>query len=332
MNKNEFKQLMDAYLQGTASSQERELLRRWYNSFGESASNVPGLENEAQTEALQEELHQRIRQAVQTEGKKRGKVRRLPVLGWAVAAILFTIAFGAMFWLSMQTPSRHKSKQAAIEKPTYHQVKTGIKQIKKLVLPDGTNLYVNANSTIRIREPLERHHREVFLDEGEAYFEVARDSLRPFIVRTSAVKVEVLGTAFNVKSYSRLEDVTIAVQQGRVRVSDSKRVLDELRANNSLSYRKIDGRIHHMHLKGDQANTWIKGVVPLQKATFKELAVVLYNLYGIRLESVDQKIAQYHRYNLTIHADRPLEETMAIVCSIHKTKYRRKGHVVTIYR
>lgn len=330
MDKNEFKELLENYLYGNLSPEKRALLQNWYDSFGESEDGVPGMETEEDLLALKDELYQRIHNTVKPEKSWERPIRTFPSFRWATVAALFVFILGTSIWLYIRQDDKLRDPSTSMLSPKYHEVKTGVKQIKKVDLPDGSILFVNANSIIRIHESQSGDKREVFLAEGEAYFEVARDSLKPFIVQTPVLKVEVLGTAFNVKSYSRLDDVRVGVQRGRVRVSNSLGVLDELSANRGLSYRKEDGRTERIRLLRNEINSWTKGIVSLQKADFGELAQTLLNLYGVRLEYTDKKIADHH-YNITIHANRPLKETMGLICDIHKTKYRRENNVITIY-
>lgn len=329
MDKNEFRRLMDNYLEGDLSPEELELLQRWYDSFGESVIGVPGMENEETAQKLKAELDARIFQAVSGSPKGNTPIRKLKIWQWA-AAILLIAAFSSV--LLFFVGSRHNNKEAVklAQHPTYHKVNTGIRQIKKLTLPDGSIIHLNANSTIRVPTQLGHHRRAVFLDEGEAYFEIARDSLRPFTVQTQALRVEVLGTAFNVKSYKTMKDVTVAVQHGRVQVSHAGQLLGELRANKGLIYRKEDGGKNIVDLKSADVNAWIGGIVHLEKAVFEELAQAMYNLYGVHLKSKDPRTAHHH-YNMTLRSDRSLNEVMAIICNIHRTNYRRKGDEITIY-
>ncbi|HWV71513.1 MAG TPA: FecR domain-containing protein [Pseudosphingobacterium sp.] len=330
MDKNEFRRLMGDYLKGELSPDELELLQRWYDSFGESVIGVPGMENEETAQKLKAELDARIFQAVNGSPKGTAPIRKLKIWQWA-AAILLIAAFSSVL-LFFVVESRHDDKKAVklTQHPTYRKVNTGIRQIKKLSLPDGSIIHLNANSTIRVPTQLGHHRRAVFLDEGEAYFEIARDSLRPFTVQTQALRVEVLGTAFNVKSYKTMKDVTVAVQHGRVQVSDARQLLGELSANKGLIYRKEDGRKNIVNLKSADVDAWIGGIVHLEKAVFEDLAQAMYNLYGVHLKSKDPRTAHNH-YNMTLRSDRPLNEVMAIICNIHRTNYRRKGDEITIY-
>lgn len=330
MDKHTFKRLMDGYFRGDLSAEELELLQRWYNSFGESETGVPGVENEQAARGLRDELDARIRRVIAQPSTGVTPVRKWLPWRWMVAATVLVAVLGSAGWWIVDRQQRAKEARMAAQHPVFHEVKTGIRQVKKLALPDGSVIHVNANSAIRVPERMDGDKREVLLDEGEAYFEVARDTVRPFVVQAAGLQVEVLGTAFNVKSYGALEDITVAVGQGKVRVSDTARVLGDLAASEGLAYHKLDGQVRTTKITHMATNGWISGMVPLEKAGFDELALALYNLYGVRLKSNDSRTVR-HRYNLSLRADRSLEETMDVICSIHKTSYRRTGNEITLY-
>ncbi|QNL52006.1 FecR domain-containing protein [Olivibacter sp. SDN3] len=329
MDKNKFKQLMDGYIRGDLSADELALLERWYASFGESAIGVPGMDDDQATQAIKDELDSRIRQEIMSENtvyKKRVTVS----WKWLAVAAFWVGLVSGVVWLSLYRVYKPKALDTLTEQVVFREVKTGLREIKKVSLPDGSKLYLNAHSVVRIPVNVSRNIREVFLDEGEAYFEVAQDSHRPFVVQMQKLSVEVLGTAFNVRSYQSLEDVRVAVKQGKVRVSDTTHVLGELVADEGLTYRTADGKATKNNRKGTAIDAWIRGSVNLEKASFQELAVALYNLYGIRLKSTHPQTETYH-YNVHLHADRSLAETMDIICDIHNTRYRRTGNEITIY-
>ncbi len=89
----------------------------------------------------------------------------------------------------------------------------------KMKLPDGTQVVLNSDSRLVTAESYEGPVRKVFL-EGEAFFDVVEDASKPFIVETNAANVSVLGTSFNVRCYRNEEDVSVAVNTGKVSVSD----------------------------------------------------------------------------------------------------------------
>ena len=102
-------------------------------------------------------------------------------------------------------------------------------QKSKIFLSDGSTVWLNANSTISYFKHFSDSARIVTL-EGEAYFDVAKDSLSPFIVRTNGITVEVIGTQFNVNSRNSEEGVTVALLEGVVKVFKDKQK-DESKAS-----------------------------------------------------------------------------------------------------
>lgn len=87
----------------------------------------------------------------------------------------------------------------------------------KIVLPDGTQVWINSGSKLTYDENLNGKFREVMLD-GEAYFDVVHDPSRPFIVHTSDIDIHVLGTVFNVKAYSVDETIEATLIHGSIEV------------------------------------------------------------------------------------------------------------------
>src|SRR5665213_2373496 len=88
----------------------------------------------------------------------------------------------------------------------------------KLVLPDGTQVWLNSGSKLHYNNDFNTRLREVSL-EGEAFFDVVKDAARPFIVHTSVINVKVLGTAFNIKSYPRDKVIETTLLRGMVEIT-----------------------------------------------------------------------------------------------------------------
>lgn len=111
-------------------------------------------------------------------------------------------------------------------------------------LPDGTKVWLNADSKISFAQQFVKGKREVFL-EGEAYFEVTKNKLKPFIVTSRNQQVEVLGTHFNVSSYENEGNVKTTLVEGSVRVRQTGVMKNEVllnpsqQATNSLNGLKI---------------------------------------------------------------------------------------------
>ena len=111
----------------------------------------------------------------------------------------------------------------------------------QVILPDGTIAWLNAGSKLRYSQTYNNDDRDVFL-EGEAYFKVMKNPLKPFIVRTKTMSVKALGTAFNVKAYPEENTITTTLEEGKVEIegydSNSKKFEVTLLPNQKLTYTK----------------------------------------------------------------------------------------------
>lgn len=111
----------------------------------------------------------------------------------------------------------------------------------RLVLPDGSQVWLNSSSKLKYSNDFNRESREVAL-EGEAYFDVTKDAKRPFIVHTSSLDVKVLGTSFTIKSYPQDPTIETTLLNGSIEVSrkdnpNTARVI--LKPNEKLVFNRI---------------------------------------------------------------------------------------------
>lgn len=99
-------------------------------------------------------------------------------------------------------------------------IKTFPEDIRILRLPDGTRIWVNENTEIQYPEQFTGNVRTVTL-KGEAFFEVAKNPSKPFIITSGAIRTTVLGTSFNVKAYASIQP-EVHVRTGKVKVEGNQ--------------------------------------------------------------------------------------------------------------
>lgn len=114
-----------------------------------------------------------------------------------------------------------------LEEESYNTLYVPAGQRAQLTLQDGTEVWLNAQSTLKYPSRFSKKQRKVEV-MGEAFFDVVTDSKRPFIVGTPQVNLEVLGTQFNIYSYSETNFTETALVEGSLKVTDN---IDE---NNSV--------------------------------------------------------------------------------------------------
>ena len=133
------------------------------------------------------------------------------------------VALSVSLWSTIDFPGQGTGSPQMADASAVHwspQTRTAVGQLEKIELADGSVVTVNTNSAIRTA--LSSSARRVRLDRGEAYFDVARNSV-PFKVTTGSISVTALGTSFSVRNDG--DDVVVTLQDGSVSVynSDEKR-------------------------------------------------------------------------------------------------------------
>ena len=138
--------------------------------------------------------------------KKRRQVIRIAMQYAAVAIVMIA----STLLVSRYIPDNNNNELNSLYVPAG--------QRAQLTLEDGSSVWLNANSTLRYPSNFSKKERRVEI-EGEAYFDIAQNKKKPFIVSTKNVNMKVLGTQFNVHSYPNTEYVTTNLIEGSVRVS-----------------------------------------------------------------------------------------------------------------
>ena len=143
-------------------------------------------------------------------GMNQQKRDRQKYMRWAAAAAVVIFAY----ILGTQTSTKHESMEIAGGEYTIEAPKGG----KSLMtLTDGSKVWLNAGSSLLFDKSFGEQSRNLTL-QGEAYFEVAHDAERPFLVETSGITIAALGTAFNVKAYPEDELIETTLVTGSVRI------------------------------------------------------------------------------------------------------------------
>jgi ferric-dicitrate binding protein FerR (iron transport regulator) len=216
--------ILAALFSGAATDTEVNTLREWVNASDEH-KNV--LAKYRKTHYLLRSYEQRDKYASEEAWKKLSillkKDASLRSIRWIkrtgrYAAILI-LAFGAgmvtMHYAAHPSVPEEVTPDEAADFYTEYTVPYGSKSM--ITMPDSSSIWLNAGSKLRYSSSFNRTNREVFI-EGEAYFKVAKNEKKPFMVKTSAVTLKVMGTSFNIKAYPEEKDIETTVETGTVQV------------------------------------------------------------------------------------------------------------------
>jgi len=157
----------------------------------------------------------------------------------------------------------------------------------KIVLSDGTEVWLNAATHLKFPLKFPSGHRDVEV-EGEAFFKVAKNASAPFVVHTSLTEVQVLGTSFNVNTYEK-GNVRTALIEGRVITRGSGQSLS-LEPGYVSEYAISKGFSSTTFEQEDELS-WMNGVYYFHDMTIERVAEVASRCYGIHMVLAGDKLA-----------------------------------------
>lgn len=217
-----------------------------------------------------------------------------------VAASISVIIIAAYFsWKYVVPTDMADEDPSAVEQVAWIEKVVPAGQKSTLKLSDGTVIKLNAETKIRMPEKF-ADIREVYL-EGEAFFDVARDTLRPFIIYSKNTMTKVLGTSFNIKAYAQDSIVSVAVLTGKVsvRIKDDRqkeRLEETVLLPNDLGVVLGSGDgILTSKFDAEKLLAWKDGVLILDNDSFDKALEKLERWYGVRfIKKNEGKVKEYY--------------------------------------
>lgn len=193
-------------------------------------------------------------------------------------------------------------------------ISTGVGERANITLPDGTNVVVNTESTLSYTPSSFSKSERLIQFEGEAYFNVKKDPSTPFIIKTTDVKVEVLGTKFNL--CARLADtlVELDLEQGSVLFSSLKsREECTVAPNQSVTMNKLTGKITLTSMTDNEiVSPWRRAELNFRNAPLKEVFSIIESTYGVTVTIQGKKKPTEELFTGTI-ADNNLVEAIEVL-------------------
>ncbi|WP_276166359.1 FecR family protein [Zobellia alginiliquefaciens] len=173
-------------------------------------------------------------------------------------------------------------------------VSTSIGENRTVKLPDGTVITLNANTSLSYPSTFTADTREVIL-RGEAFFDVTHNAHRPFIVKTDdGMKIHVLGTTFNVKSYPEDSNMETTLISGKVRVieeKDNKTVV--LNPSQRATYVKKEDKIIIDKVDTKTFTAWREGKLVYDETPIREVIADLKRKYKVSIAVASPEIMNY---------------------------------------
>lgn len=175
----------------------------------------------------------------------------------------------------------YSERETAKKSNEYHKMIIPRNAEWKAVLSDGTKVWVNSETEIGYKVLFDNNKRIVDL-KGEAYFEVAKDTNRPFIVRSKNMNIKVLGTHFNIKAYPD-EDYTYAtLNEGKVRVYKGE-VQEDLLPNQQMVLNNGSKEFSTQTVDASIYSAWTKGKFLFRNERLEVILTSLSRWYDLKI-------------------------------------------------
>ncbi len=163
----------------------------------------------------------------------------------------------------------------------------------RLILADGTRVFLNAATILRYPVVFDDEVRRVQL-EGEAYFEVAKDSGRPFVVETTGMEVKVYGTSFNINTL-RINEIQTVLVEGSISICSVAAGREYRMCPGQLArWDKISSSVKLQEVDVSLYTAWKEGVFRFSRERLEEILGILANWYDVEVLYQNQEIKDLH--------------------------------------
>tara|TARA_R110002096_G_scaffold97694_14_gene217755 strand:+ start:13693 stop:14742 length:1050 start_codon:yes stop_codon:yes gene_type:complete len=303
--------LVAKYLAKECTNEEKATLNEWLSENSENADRmkeferiweVSGKNNEFEnifnTELDWAVLQSRIDDESLMPNSRSGARGGMFSLNsaWSVAIRVAAIFLLAAL-LGTYTYKSFYVQESEVVENVFREISMAKGQRGGVTLSDGTKVYLNSDSKIVLPSVFENDLREVYL-EGEAFFDVAKNPNRPFIIKTTGAIVQVLGTSLSVRNYADDKAVQAVVEEGVVSFRAEDKSLNEgvILTAGKLGRLNLENKVIVKEQVDDLELylSWKEGYLKFNDASMKEVAQQLERKYDIEVNFVSKDIAELH--------------------------------------
>jgi transmembrane sensor len=266
VDEQELTDLIEKYLAGTATEEERERLLLWYRRQADQPADWPVTSAGEKLEVKSRMLRNIMEQIKHQQPRKRRVYRNV-----AAAVVLLLLSAGLaklLFWPS------------AAPQPVIYKVATVAGERKIIQLPDSSRVWLGPRSELQYTETFGADNRNVTLS-GEGFFEVTAKEDLPFVLHTGQLATKVLGTEFNVEAYPGEATIKVTLLSGGVALA-APNGNSRLQPMQQALYRADSGSIRQYDFPAAAAMLKRReGNIEYKNVTVSEIVKDLEHMYGV---------------------------------------------------
>lgn len=302
-------ELIKKYTQGDCSAEEIVLIENW---MANTDTNELSLEGVPFSDALDERLRKKIRRQTFNNFPARKKTNNKIAVWLAAASVALLLGISSFLYMNRSGSMNYE---------------TAAGELKTVMLADGSTITLNAMSRLTAPKKFDKNSRTVQL-QGEAFFEVAKDGLHPFVVETTSSKTKVLGTQFNLTAYEN-EKVALTLVEGKVHFSKLGQEKDGLVLYPNQQVVLEEDKLIKQAVNHTFSKAWMQKKLVFKSVPFAEVCKEIERFYGISIIIQNKKL--HNRLYRGSHKNPGLADLMQKMSFVLQFKYKIQGRTLIIY-
>ena len=273
------KDILYKFFEGNASFEEEAAVKQWME---ESAENRLAFLKERK---LFDAMLLLGNEEIIKNGKKRFSINLSSLRTELIKiAAVVAITLGGSYFYYQSSLEKELMAMQTITVPAGQRI--------NITLGDGTNVWLNARTSLSYPVKFGKNNRQVVLD-GEAYFDVTKDKSKPFIVQTDNYNVEVLGTQFDVNAYSETGEFETTLMSGIVKVASASDSTQKITLKPNSKVFLQDGKLHVTAVDDYNPYRWKEGLICFKNETFTSIMKDFEKYYGLTIQVKNKNVFKY---------------------------------------
>lgn len=201
--------------------------------------------------------------------------------------------------------------------------------VAQVQLPDGSSVWLNAGSKLIYPQEFKSNYRQIFFT-GEGYFNVVKDKSKPFNIQTNGASVKVLGTEFNLRSYSGDRSIELALVRGKVAFQGDRQEHDlVMNAGEELAYDRHTRQITMKHSLSHDVSSWKEGKYYFKNKSLEEIISQLERNFNVRFVIKNESLKQI-RYYMAFVNNESIDEILSHLGRDERIHIKRRGDLIEI--
>ncbi len=321
-----FHYLFKRYLDGNGSQKEleeffalirkadhddvlRQMIRKAYDGVKATDSTSAFVDKQGRLVLQNKEVQETITIPIKSKQRKR----------YTAIAVAATIVIAAGLFAVFLQPV-HSEKQGTVASLT--KKATDRSELKFIMLEDSTRVWLNAASSLEFPDHFEGEKREVYLT-GEAFFDVKHADNIPFIIHTGDVATTVLGTSFNIKAYPGQKAITVAVSNGKVKVTRKDDLVAVLTKGQQVKIEENKPKAAEKAIAVTKVAAWQQGDLVFDDESLRDIVADIQRIYNVSVRLSD-KIDKEALFSTSFRKEIGIEQALQVLCRLTDTEFSIK--------